>query len=323
MAVADRIDLNGLLIFAAVAEAGGFTAAADRLGIAKAKVSIEIGRLETQLGISLVSRTTRRVALTEAGHTLYAECVPRLRGIEEALVQLGSPSAELTGTLRIGCTVDHAEQSLGRVVAEFAARHPQLHIDLRTSDQVVDLVEEGLDVSFRMGWLRDSSMRALKLADFAQYIVAAPDYLARAGQPQHPEELARHEWVALTLLPTPLTWTFTHADGESCSVRTRGHLRADSAAALRALLEGGAGISALDQFSARPAIESGRLVRLLPEWTPPGGGLYAVYAPGRHQPAHARQFVDFYRRRLQQRLEQCFGTPPATALANGADRPET
>ncbi|NMG46355.1 LysR family transcriptional regulator [Aromatoleum toluvorans] len=315
MGLSDRIDLNGLVIFAALAEAGGFTAAADRLGIAKAKVSTEISRLEAQLGISLVSRTTRRVALTEAGHTLYAECVPRLRGIEEALTQLGSPAAELSGTLRIGCTVDHAVQALGRVVAEFAAQHPRLHIDLRTSDQVVDLVEEGLDVSFRMGWLRDSSLRAVKLADFAQYIVAAPDYLARAGLPQRPEELARHEWVALTLLPTPLTWTFTNADGESCSVRTRSHLRADSAAALRALLEGGAGISALDQFSAKPAIDSGRLVRVLPDWSPSGGGLYAVYAPGRHQPARVRKFVDFYRNRLQQRLEQCFGNCPASAAA--------
>ncbi|AYH42146.1 LysR family transcriptional regulator [Azoarcus sp. DN11] len=315
MGLSDRIDLNGLVIFAALAEAGGFTAAADRLGVAKAKVSTEISRLEAQLGISLVSRTTRRVALTEAGHTLYAECVPRLRGIEEALTQLGSPSAELSGTLRIGCTVDHAVQALGRVVAEFAALHPRLHIDLRTSDQVVDLVEEGLDVSFRMGWLRDSSLRAVKLADFAQYLVAAPDYLARAGLPQHPEDLARHEWVALTLLPAPLTWTFANTDGESCSVRTRGHLRADSAAALRALLEGGAGISALDQFSAKTAIDSGRLVRVLPDWSPSGGGLYAVYAPGRHQPARVRQFVDFYRGRLQQRLEHCFGSCPASAAA--------
>ena len=315
MGISDRIDLNGLVIFAALAEAGGFTAAADRLGIAKAKVSTEISRLEAQLGISLVSRTTRRVALTEAGHTLYAECVPRLRGIEEALTQLGSPAAELSGTLRIGCTVDHAVQALGRVVAEFAALHPRLHIDLRTSDQVVDLVEEGLDVSFRMGWLRDSSLRAVKLADFAQYIVAAPDYPPRAGLPQRPEELARHEWVALTLLPTPLTWSFTNTAGESCSVRTRGHLRADSAAALRALLEGGAGISALDQFSAKPAIDSGRLVRVLPDWSPSGGGLYAVYAPGRHQPARVRKFVDFYRDRLEQRLEQCFGNCPAPAAA--------
>lgn len=315
MGITDRIDLNGLQIFAALAEAGGFTAAADRLGIAKAKVSTEISRLEAQLGISLVNRTTRRVALTEAGHTLYAECVPRLRGIEEALTQLGSPSAELNGTLRIGCTVDHAEQSLGRAVAEFAALHPRLHIELRTSDRVVDLVEEGLDVSFRMGWLRDSSLRAVKLADFAQYIVASPEYLARAGVPHHPEELARHEWVALSLLPTPLTWAFTRADGESRSVRTRGHLRADSAAALRALLEGGAGISALDQFSARPAIHSGRLQRVLPDWTPPGGGLYAVYAPNRHPPARVRQFVDHYRRQLQPRLAQCFGAAPTAQEA--------
>lgn len=303
MSTADRIDLNSLLVFAAVAEAGGFTAAADRLGIAKAKVSLDVSRLEAQLGLSLFSRTTRRVALTEAGHTLYAECIPRLRGIEEALTQLGSASTELSGSLRIGCTVDHAVQSLGRVVAAFAARHPQLQIDLRTSDRVVDLVEEGIDVSFRMGWLRDSTMRAVKLADFAQYIVASPDYLRRAGRPAHPEELAQHEWLTLSLLPSPLTWTFTSEAGETHTVRTRGHLRADSAAALRALLEGGAGVSALDQFSAEPAIAGGRLVRLLPDWSPPGGGLYAVYPPGRHLPARVRHFIDFYRDTLH--------TPPA------------
>jgi len=298
MGTADRIDLNSLLIFAAVAEAGGFTAAGERLGVAKGKVSLEVSRLEAQLGLSLFTRTTRRVALTEAGHTLYTECIPRLRAVEEALTQLGSNSTELSGSLRIGCTVDHAVQSLGRVVAAFAARHPQLQIDLRTTDRIVDLVEEGIDVSFRMGWLRDSTLRAVKLAEFAQYIVAAPDYLQRAGRPERPEDLAQHEWLTLSLLPSPLTWTFTATSGETLVVRTRSRLRADSAAALRALLEGGAGISALDQFSAVPAIAGGRLVRVLPDWSPPGGGLYAVYPPGRHLPARVRQFVDFYRNTL-------------------------
>jgi DNA-binding transcriptional LysR family regulator len=298
MSLSDRIDLNALSIFAAVAEAGGFTAAADRLGIAKAKVSLEIGRLETRLGTSLFSRTTRRVALTEAGQLLYDECAPRLRGIEDALAQLGSSPAELTGTLRIGCTVDHAVQSLGRVVAAFAARHPGLHIELRSSDRVVDLVEEGIDVSFRMGWLRDSTQRAVKLTEFSQCVVASPDYLRRAPRPEQPEALADHPWIALSLLPSPLTWQFTSATGEVRSVRMRSRLRADSAATLRALLESGAGVSVLDQFSAEAAIADGRLVHLLPEWSLARGGVYAVYPPGRHLPAHARAFVDFYREML-------------------------
>lgn len=299
MATADHIDLNALLIFAAVAEAGGFTAAADRLGIAKGKVSLEVSRLEAQLGVGLFSRTTRRVALTAAGHTLYAECIPQLRGVEEALTQLGSGSTELSGTLRIGCTVDHAVQSLAHVVAGFAALHPRLQVDLRTSDRVTDVVEEGLDLTFRLGWLRDSSMRAIKLADFEQRIVASPDYLRHAGQPKYPEDLAQHEWIALSLLRSPLTWTFTSPGGETRTIRTRARLRADSSAAMRALLESGAGISVLDQFSAEQSLRSGRLVRLLPDWSLPGGGLYAVYPPGRHLPVRVRSFIDFYRSSLR------------------------
>jgi DNA-binding transcriptional LysR family regulator len=295
----DDVDLNALLVFAAVAEAGGFTAAADRLGVAKAKVSLEVSRLEGQLGVGLFSRTTRRVALTEAGQTLYAECIPQLRSVEDALAQLGAGSAELSGTLRIGCTIDHAVQSLAQVVAAFSALHPRVQIDLRTSDRVIDVVEEGLDVTFRLGWLRDSSMRAIKLADFAQRVVASPDYLRRRGVPNEPDELAQHEWIALSLLRSPLTWNFTSPAGEPRTVRMRARLRADSSAALRALLDAGAGVSALDEFSAEESLRSGRLVQLLPNWSLPGGGLYAVYPPGRHLSARVRGFIEFYRSTLR------------------------
>lgn len=299
MGAAAPVDLNALRVFAAVAEAGGFTAAAERLGLSKARVSLEIGRLEARLGARLFNRTTRRVALTDAGQALLADCIPPLRGIEERLAQLGGAGeAGLAGTLRIGCTVDHALQSLARVVTDFAARHPRLQIELRTSDRVVDLVEEGLDLSFRVGWLRDSTQRAVRLADFEQWVVASPAYLRRAGVPARPEELAGHEWVALGLLPAPLTWKFTAADGTGCTVRMRARLRADSAATLRALLEGGAGCSALDRFSAEAPVAAGRLVRLLPAWSLPRGGLYAVHPPGRHLPARARAFVEFYRASL-------------------------
>ena len=299
MASTDHVDLNALLTFAAVAEAGGFTAAADRLGVAKGKVSLEVSRLETQLGISLFSRTTRRVALTDAGQTLYAECVPQLRSVEDALTQLGSGSAELGGTLRIGCTVDHAVQSLARVVAAFTALHPRVQVDLRTSDRVIDLVEEGLDVTFRLGWLRDSSMRAIKLADFAQRVIASPDYLRRRGVPKDPAELAGHDWVALSLLRSPLTWAFTSPAGETRTVRMRAQLRADSSAALRAMVEAGAGLSTLDEFSTEQPLLSGRLVQVLHDWSLPRGGLYAVYPPGRHLPARVRSFIDFYRASLR------------------------
>lgn len=299
MALTDPINLNRLLTFAAVAEAGGFTAAAERLGTSKARVSLDIGRLEAQLGSTLFSRTTRRVALTEAGEAVYARCVPLLRAARDALADLSEDGgATLTGTLRLTAAVDHAVQSLAPAVAAFAAQHPQLQIELRTSDRVVDLVQEGLDLGIRAGWLRDATQRASRLGDFAQILVSSPAYLARRGPIETPEALAAHAWVALNLLPTPLTWTFTGPAGETRTVRMNAALRTDSAGTLRALLRHGAGVSVLDQINADAAIRSGELVRVLPEWTLPSGGIFAVYPPGRHVPAKVRAFVDFYRARL-------------------------
>ena len=292
-------DLNALLVFACVAEAGGFTAAAAQLGVAKAKVSLAVSRLETQLGVTLFSRTTRRVALTDAGQALYAQCVPPLRAVQDVLAQVGT-GGELAGTLRISASVDYAAHTVSRAVAAFAALHPQLEIDLRTSDRVVDMLQEGIDVALRLGWLRDSSLRATRLGDFEQYVVASPAYLAQAPRIRHPRDLAAHDWVALTLLPTPLTWKFKSARGQSRTVRVAGRLRTDSPSALRSLLLNGCGISVADQLTTADAVRTGQLVRVLPDWSLPRGGVYAVHPPGRHIAAKARAFVDFYQAWLQQ-----------------------
>ena len=295
MAKTGGIDLNALRIFAAVAEAGGLTAAGERLGCAKAKVSLELGRLEAQLGVSLFSRTTRRVTMTDAGQTVYAECIPMIRDVEESLVRIAaSHTPELTGTLRIAATVDHATQTLARAVAEFARLHPGLQIEIRTSDRVVDLVKEGIDLAIRFGWLRDSTLRALKLGEFEQHVVASAAYLKQAGRPRQPEDLSAHAWIALLLLRTPLTWKFTSAGGQARTVRMNARLKADSSVTLRSLLHNGAGISVLDQVSAEESVRAGLLVRVLPEWSLPRGGVYVVYPPGRNVPAKVRAFIDFY-----------------------------
>lgn len=286
-------DLNALPVFAAVAEAGGFTAAAQQLGVAKAKVSLDIARLEARLGVTLFSRTTRRVALTEAGQALYAQCIPQLRGLQEALAQAGGEQ-ELGGTLRISAAVDYAAHTVAPAVAAFAVLHPRLEIDVRTSDRVVDMLKEGIDVALRMGWLRDSSLRAAKLGEFEQHVLASPAYLERMPPIADPSDLAAHEWIALTLLPAPLTWNFTSAKGHKRTVRVGARLRTDSVGTLRGLLQSGFGISVMDQFSSDDAVSAGRLVRVLPGWTLPRGGLYAVYPPGRYVPVKVRAFIDFY-----------------------------
>jgi len=298
MSLPGQINLNDLLIFSAVAETGGFTAAAEKLNVAPAKVSLEIARLEAQLGVALFTRTTRKVALTEQGQTLHAECTPLLAQLQTALDGLHGTQERLSGVLRIAAPVDHGAQMLAPALARFAALHPKLHIDLRTSDRIADLVAEGIDVAIRMGWLRDSSQRAVKLGEFGQFVVASPDYLRRAGTPLSPADLVRHDWVAMTLLPTPLTWTFTSPDGGEHTVQLKARMKADSASALRSLVRHGVGISVLDQFSATPELASGQLVRVLADWQVPRGGLYAVFPPGRHVSAKARAFSRFYQEHL-------------------------
>lgn len=291
-------DLNALVVFAAVTEAGGITAAAGRLGIPKARVSVLLRRLESGLGVTLFTRTTRRVVPTEAGRRLYEDSKPALDDLGSALAQIGGDAGSMSGTLRIAAPVDYAAQVVAPAVGEFARRHPRLSIRLCASDRITDLVAEGIDVSFRMGWLRESSMRAVKLGEFEQCLVAAPDYLRARGHPGHPRELVDHDWIALTLLPTPLTWRFAHADGTAETVRLSSRLQTDSPATLRALVTSGAGLSILDHPSVSEALAGGRLVRLLPGWSVQKGGVHAVFPPGRLPPPGVRAFVEFFREHL-------------------------
>lgn len=295
MSMLDQIDLNALSIFDALVQAKSFTAAADRLGVAKAKISVQISRLEKQLGIALFTRTTRQVTLTEAGRNLHEQCQPLLLGLRDALTQVGSEQGELTGLLRVSASVNHASQSVAPAIARFALLHSHLRIDLRTGDRISDLVADGIDLSFRMGWLRDSSQRAIKLGEFRQFVLASPAYLKMHGTPTQPQELREHAWLALSLLPTPLTWKFNNSQGQSQTVHMKSRLQADAPSALLGLIEQGAGISTLEEISALASIKSGKLIQLLPDWTLPSGGIYAVLPPGRHVPARVRAFIDFYR----------------------------
>ncbi len=299
MASAVAGDLNDLAIFTAVVEAGGFTAAAERLGLTKAKVSVAVRRLETALGVSLLTRTTRRVVPTEAGRRLQARCAPLLAGMADAMEQVSGEHAAIGGTLKIAAPIDHTVQRLATLVAEFGRLHPRLRINLCASDHILDMVAEGVDLSIRVGWLRDSTQRAVRLGEFEQWVVAAPSYLRAHGMPQTPQDLVGHEWIALSLLPAPLTWTFTAAgSGTAETVRLASRLHTDSPAALRALLEAGAGVSVMETLGIGDAVARGRLQRLLPGWTLPRGGVYAVTPPGRHPSASVRAFLAFYRERL-------------------------
>lgn len=289
-----EFDLNGLPVFAALVEAGSFTAAAERLGCTKTRVSLQIRRLETRLGVALFHRTTRQVHLTQAGESLYRDCRPLLEGLWAAVGAVESDDQELRGELRLTAPEDYVAKVLGPATVAFAERHPSLGMELRSGDSVSDMVKEGIDLAIRVGWLQDSTLRSSQLGTFEQHVVAAPDYLARHGVPEHPRDLLRHSWVAFTPLASPLTWTF-HNGRQQHKVHLHARLKANASSALVGLLTQGAGLSVVPDVTAAVEQREGRLVRVLEDWSLPAGGIHAVYPPGRHVPAKVRAFVAFLR----------------------------
>lgn len=205
---------------------------------------------------------------------------------------------ELHGPIRIAAPMELTVQSLVPLVRRFMIDHPGVRFELRSSDHILYPVQEGIDLSFRLGWLKDSYRKAVKLRDFEQVVVAAPDYLRRAGTPRIPGDLIDLDWLTLSLLPATLTWNFSHQDGRHERVQVRGQVKTDATTVLRALLR--AGISVLHELSAAPELAAGTLGRALAEWHLPRGGLYAVYPPVRYVSPRARAFVEFCRTALDE-----------------------
>ena len=293
------VNLNRLAVFVALVRAGSFTAAAAQLGMTKAMVSQHLLRLERELGVTLIVRSTRRMALTEAGEAFHADCVPLLEQAEAAIERVGTQRSTPTGTLRLTTSTDYGTAVLAPALAEFHRLHPLLHVDLVINDQINDLIAERFDMAVRIGWLRDSSLRATKLGSFRQLVMASPAYLAEHDTPRRPEDLPTHGWIAMSALATPLRWTFTRGRTRRI-VRMRQVMQANNAAAIRALVLAGAGVAVLPDYLAEDDIRAGRLQVLLPQYHLLEGGIHAVY-PDPQPPAKVRAFIDFMRDRLAKR----------------------
>jgi DNA-binding transcriptional LysR family regulator len=294
----NRPELGRLHIFVAVAEAGGFTAAAGRLGATKALVSQQIARLEEELSITLFQRTTRKVTLTEEGTRLYQECAPLLARLQEAIGRVGVEKDSLSGLLRVTVGADHLTAGFAEPLVEFARLHPRLTLDVLATDAIVDLVGEGVDLAIRRGWLKDSSLKAISLGEFEQWLVAAPEYLNRSGRPQRPEQLAQHPCIQFTALKGELhSWAFVGPSGAKVSVRPGGGLRCSSPVGVLSLARAGGGIASVASGSALADIARGSLVRVLPDWRLRKAGVFAVYPAGRYVAPKTRALVEFLRAR--------------------------
>lgn len=296
------INLNRLVVFVAVVEAGSLSAAARRLGLAKTMVSAHLQRLEAEIGASLLLRTTRRQSLTDAGEAFYEASRRIVRDAQEAVSAAGQNTAEPRGVLRVTAPIDYAASVVAPVAVALRRRHPELGIELIAGDRVVDLVREGIDIAIRAGRLQDSSLRATRIGGFTEWLVASPLLLEKetGARPATLEALRELPFVALSVLPQPSNWTFTSASGKGRrSVRFQPAMSANTADAVRAAALAGGGLAVLPNYAVEADVAAGRLQRVLPDWTLPESGIYAVYPAARHRPQKIRAFIDALRQHVE------------------------
>jgi DNA-binding transcriptional LysR family regulator len=286
-------DFEALAIFAKVSELRSFAAASGELALSKATVSKAVSRLEQRLGARLFNRTSRRLALTDAGQKLSMRAARLLADGEavenEALAQSVAPR----GLVRLAVPMTFGVKAVAPILPEFLASYPEVSIDLHLSDATVDLIGEGFDAGLRIARLPDSSLIARRLCAMPRYTVAAPSYLKRNGRPTHPMHLAQHKCFGYAYMSTPGLWHYTNASGEQASVRPAGQLRVNNGEALMPALIAGLGIADLPEFLVGEAIASGEVEVILKSWKQPEGAVHLVTPPGGPRPARVEALADF------------------------------
>ncbi|HEV7323044.1 MAG TPA: LysR family transcriptional regulator [Ensifer sp.] len=295
------VNLNRLSYFVAVVESGSFTAAADRLGLAKAAVSHQVAQLEKELGTTLLARTTRRLSPTATGQRFYERAALILRDAEEAVGAVSAETDIPSGTLTLTAPLDYGAKVVTDAVATYLAAYPGMEVDLRFNDTVYDMIEKRLDLAIRAGWLVDSSERAKRVGTFEQLLVAAPAYAAKLGDTLALDDLAKADWIANGALKAPLEWRFTNRAGEDRTITGTALVTADSTDAAHCCALAGIGLAVLPDYQVRADIAEGRLVRLLSQWSLPSGGIHVVYPPSHFRPARVRAFVEILQRKEKER----------------------
>jgi DNA-binding transcriptional LysR family regulator len=289
---------EGLDEFVAVAGCGQFTAAAERLGVSSSHVSRQIARLEERLQTRLLYRSTRKVALTEAGQTFLHHCQRLQDGREEALRAVTDLTREPKGLLRMTCAVAYGERFIAPLVTRFMEEYPQLRVDIELTNNTLDLVHEGMDLAIRLGRLQESRLVAARLAPRKMYLCASPAYLERYGRPHSVSELARHN----CLVGSSDSWLLQQ-NGREFSQRVQGNWRCNSGQAVLDAALRGAGLCQLPDYYVLEHLKRGALVSLLDAHQPPNTAVWALYPQQRHLSPKVRKLVDYLKAGLASREE--------------------
>ena len=282
-------DLNAIVVFAAVADTGSFTAAARVLVMPKSTVSRKVVELEKRLGARLIQRTTRRLSLTDIGRIYYQHCARISQEAEEADRAVQQMQAKPRGLLRV--TAPPSFRALGGIAAEFLKRYRDVRMEVVCTEREVDMVAEGFDVAIRAGPLTESSLIARKLVVVKQVLVAAPEYLRRRGSPRVPMELQEHETIGLGSGPGPRVWSLDNAGG-SVDVHVRLRLVANDIDWIHEAASRGIGIALLPEFACREDLQADRLRHVLTKWSLGERPLYALYPTARHLSRNVVAFIE-------------------------------
>jgi DNA-binding transcriptional LysR family regulator len=277
-----------------VVELGGFSQAAKVLGVSHTVVSRQVRQLEQALGAQLLNRTTRRLALTEAGHAYYDASRHILDALDDADRAVSQHQARPSGSLRINAPMAFGTIELASWLPAFIARYPELKVDLVCNDRVVDLIDEGFDVALRLSHqLTDSTLVARRLTASRGMLVASRDYLLRHPAPRTPADLLQHNCLSYSGVARPHDWLFTGPDGREQLVTVSGNLQVNTGIVLRTAALAGLGIAATSSFIVDQDLRSGALVELLTDYPMRARELYALYPHNRHLSPKVRAFVDF------------------------------
>jgi DNA-binding transcriptional LysR family regulator len=280
--------------FVEVASRGSLSAAARAEGIAPAMIGRRLDALEERLGVKLLQRSTRKIALTNEGIAFLEDCQRILADLEDAEAGVSERSAKATGHLLISAPAGFGRQHVAPLIPSFLAEHRDLSITLNLNDRVVDLIGEGVDVAIRIAALSDSNLIGVKLADNKRVVVASPAYIKRHGAPASLDDLAKHNCLAMSSEGSQRGWTFRQ-NGKNVTLKVTGNMVCNDGAVLHEWALSGKGLAWRSMWEVGSAIESGELITVLDEFAAPGNDIYAVFAQRRHLPLRIRALVDFLR----------------------------
>ena len=286
----EEFDLNEMAIFVHVVDAGSFTGAAKNLDLPKSTISRKITQLEERLGVRLIQRTTRSLRLTDTGNAYYGQCARILTEVEEANIAVIRMQSTPTGTLRITAPQLFGSAVLSKLIGGYMEKYPDVNVEMVLTDQVLDLVQEGIDVAFRVGHLDDSSLIGRHLGEARAVLCASTEYAKKYGLSTQPEQLKEHALITLSKWPD---WQLFDANNKEFNLHVKPKIQSNDFASIFQLVLNGNGISALPAMLAAAPIEKGRMVPVLSHWSFAASPIHALYPSNRHLSAKVRTFIDY------------------------------